>query len=304
MKAFLFFLCVFGVYGQAPKIPVFSHHGEEIALAIETAKEAGALLLASWNQENPLPREESVAIHLKSNELICKKLLSSFPDYGLITKEPIEDKGVQKAISQAHETDLTWVVDPLNGTPSFVAKGKEFGVHIALLERGTPILGIHYYPVAKRLYVGVAGCGAYKQLRRGPFRPIHVDAKSDVLRPIVSSRKAPFVHSFYSALLGIPLTKKMLRKDFRCIASSGLRLCQIAEGKRNIDAIEAGGAIWDLASGYVILKEAGGEMGTLTGEPLNFLAKDHQLRTGALCCGSKSLFERASQNAKSIVAPP
>jgi 3'-phosphoadenosine 5'-phosphosulfate (PAPS) 3'-phosphatase len=105
-----------------------------------------------------------------------------------------------------------------------------------------------------------------------------------------------FVHSFYTSLLGMELTPKMLKRDFKSVGSCGLRLCMIAEGSRNIYASSGeSGSVWDYASGAVILKEAGGNITDLKGKPLDFLSEDYKFKSGTLSSGSKEIFERAIQ---------
>ncbi len=215
----------------------------------------------------------------ESNEAICKKLIAAFPDYGLLTEETIGGEIMEKAISCWRTAEWTWVVDPLDGTKTFISGRKDFGIHIALLHFGTPVLGVNYYPVSKTIYFAVDGCGAYIQVKNKALKRIYTEENPKMLRPIISSRKSTFVHSFYSAFLGMPLTPKMLRKDFKCVGSCGLRLCMIAEGARDIYVSNGeSGSIWDYASGSIILKEAGGFYFRSGGESSRFPLRELQVQ--------------------------
>ncbi len=290
-------------FAKQEKPPVFSYH-EELETAIEAAREAGSILLQYWNRgvdlETEMKGETPVTIaDFQSNEAICKKLLSAFPDYGLLTEEKIGGELMEKATSRWREAEWTWVVDPLDGTKSFIAGRKDFGIHIALLHCGDPVLGVNYYPVAKKMYLAVRGCGAYKKVRNGALKRIRVEGKAKVIRPVVSSKKSTFVQTFYTSLLGMELTPKMLRRDFKSVGSCGLRLCMIAEGSRNIYASSGeSGRLWDYASGAVILKEAGGFMSDLQGRPLDFLSENYKFKSGTLSTGSKEIFAKAIQMAQ------
>jgi|GEM_PF-419966 len=292
------FLVVFCAFTKEKKPPVFSYP-KELETAMDAARQAGSILLQYWNKEADLEIEMKgttpvTVADFQSNEAICKKLLADFPDYGLLTEEKIGGEAMEMAIARWREAEWTWMVDPLDGTKSFIAGRKDFGIHIALLHFGIPILGVNYYPVSKTMYLAVVRCGAYKQVRKKPLQQIHAEVKAKAVRPVVSSKKSSFVHSFYKALLGMPLTPKMLRKDFKNVGSCGLRLCMIAEGKRNIYASSGeSGSVWDYASGAVILKEAGGFISDLQGKPLDFLSDTYKFKSGTLSCGSKELFEKA-----------
>ncbi len=280
------------------KIPV-SFHPKELEVAMAAAREAGEVLMRYWNKRGNLEIQMKgstpvTKADFQSNETICKKLIAAFPEYGLLTEEKIGGTLFEEAIARWREADWTWVVDPLDGTKSFIAGRKDFGIHIALMHSGIPVLGVNYYPVTKTMYIGVEGCGAYKQVKNRSFQAIHVEQKIKELRPVVSSKKSVFVQSFYSVLLGIPITQKMLRKNFKNVGSCGLRLCLIAEGNRNIYASSGeSGSIWDYASGSVILREAGGFISDLHGEPLDFLSENYKFKRGTLSCGPKDLFENA-----------
>ena len=297
------FFFVFVASAKESSPPVFSYP-EELETAVNVAREAGSILLQYWNQGIDLEVEMKgtspvTFADFQSNELICKRLIAAFPEFGLLTEEKISGDEIEKAIARWREAEWTWVVDPLDGTRSYIAGRKDFGIHIALLHFGIPVLGVNYYPVSKTMYLAVEGCGAYKQVNKRPLKRIRTEEKPKAIRPVVSSKKSPFVKSFYTALLGMPLTQKMLRKDFKNVGSCGLRLCLIAEGARNIYASSGeSGSIWDYASGAVILKEAGGYISDLEGNPLDFLSEDYKFRTGTLSCGSKQLFEKATRITK------
>ena len=291
------FLCTSSAFGKENHPPVFSYP-KELETALDAAREAGSILLQYWNKGIDLEVKMKggtpvTFADFQSNELICKRLISAFPEYGLLTEEKINGEEIEKAVARWREAEWTWVVDPLDGTKSYIAGRKDFGIHIALLHFGIPVLGVNYYPVAKTMYLAVEGCGAYKQVNKRPLKRIRTEEKTKMVRPVVAS-KSPFVKSFYTALLGVPITPKMLRKDFKNVGSCGLRLCLIAEGNRNIYVSNGeSGRIWDYASGSIILKEAGGYISDLQGNPLNFLSEDYKFKTGTLSCGSKQLFEKA-----------
>src|SRR5690606_38724285 len=56
-----------------------------------------------------------------------------------------------------------WLVDPLDGTKSFIRRSGEFTVNIALIEDGVPVFGVIYIPAQERLYYGSKAMGAFKQ---------------------------------------------------------------------------------------------------------------------------------------------
>src|SRR5947209_18840816 len=71
-----------------------------------------------------------------------------FPDHGIIGEE----------FGRVRETaELVWVLDPIDGTKSFISGVPLFGTLIALCQRGSPIFGIIDQPISRERWIGVAG---------------------------------------------------------------------------------------------------------------------------------------------------
>jgi inositol-phosphate phosphatase/L-galactose 1-phosphate phosphatase/histidinol-phosphatase len=77
-----------------------------------------------------------------------EKINAAFPDHGIIG----EEFGAERA-----EAEHVWVLDPLDGTRSFITGRPLFGTLIALTQGGKPILGVIDMPILGDLFLGVAG---------------------------------------------------------------------------------------------------------------------------------------------------
>lgn len=75
-------------------------------------------------------------------------IAAAFPDHGIIG----EEFGAERA-----EAEYVWVLDPLDGTRSFITGRPLFGTLIALNRGGKPILGVIDMPILGDLFLGVAG---------------------------------------------------------------------------------------------------------------------------------------------------
>src|SRR5262245_18713815 len=127
----LFICCLFA---KQEKSPVFSFP-QELETAMEAAREAGSILLqyGNWEVDLEIEMNETTPVTIsdfQSNEAICKKLLTAFPDYGLLTEERTGGEVATKATARWREADWTWVVDPLDGMQVFIDGGKDFGIQI------------------------------------------------------------------------------------------------------------------------------------------------------------------------------
>ena len=156
-----------------------------------------------------------------------------------------------------------WLVDPLDGTKEFIAGRDEFTVNIALIEDGSPIMGVVYLPALGELYLGIAGRGAWRQ-QRDDETP-HAIA---VRRPpaegltVLASRfhRTPEVDAYLERLSVAALRA----------AGSSLKFCVLASGEADLYPRFGRTMEWDTAAGDAVLRAAGGTVETVDGAPLRY----------------------------------
>ena len=157
-----------------------------------------------------------------------------------------------------------WIVDPLDGTKEFIKRNGEFTVNIALIQDGTPVFGVIYAPVLKRLYFGGRGLGAYGSTREMEDLP---DDLGELIKqcetlPLAVSRSAYVImgsRSHATPELMAFVEKK--RKEIGVIefisAGSSLKICRVAEGVADIYPRLGPTMEWDTAAGQGIVEGAG-----------------------------------------------
>ncbi len=180
-----------------------------------------------------------------------------------------------------------WMVDPLDGTKEFIKHNGEFTVNIALVENGTPIMGVITAPVTGKGWVGIPGKGLYSidniyetSLAADPEQfpgqlQIINSAGSRVpggntLRMAVS-RSHPDQHTedliSHLTNTGTNVT--------RVPRGSSLKLCEIAMGRADVYPRFGPTMEWDIAAGQAILQAAGGHVVDMqTGKPLVYNKPD------------------------------
>ena len=84
--------------------------------------------------------------HKKSEEIIRSLITNRYPSHGIIGEE-YEGKNIN--------SEYIWVIDPIDGTRSFIAGHKDFGTLIALLHNKKPILGIINCPAQNERWQGI-----------------------------------------------------------------------------------------------------------------------------------------------------
>lgn len=210
------------------------------------ARDAGKILMRYRGQVTAEYKEDDSPVtqaDKAASDLIIKALNKLTPDIPVISEE--QDMQVNRNIARQSET--YWLTDPLDGTKSYIDGYDGFGVHIALIHKGTPVLGVAYFPAQAnargKLYYGKAGQGAY----------VHIAGK----RPRQMKLRKTLTASFKTAM-----GWKDKPWDEKCEpvrAVGGARLCVTAEGAAELAQFNAPFSFWDVAAGHAILRAAGGD---------------------------------------------
>jgi 3'(2'), 5'-bisphosphate nucleotidase len=158
-----------------------------------------------------------------------------------------------------------WVVDPLDGTREFVKRNDEFAINIALVIEHEPVLGLVAVPAQGIVYVGAAGCGAYRRLADGSRSAIRVAAPAAPLR-VVGSR------SHTSPQLAGYLTH-LAPYEFLGVGSA-VKFCRLAEGNADLYPRFGSTCEWDTAAGQALLEAAGGQVTRMDGHRLRYNCRE------------------------------
>ena len=174
-------------------------------------------------------------------KFIRKEIKKKFPNHQVIG----EELGHKKS-----KSDFSWVIDPIDGTRSFVIGNPTWSNLISLNYKGNPVLGLANFPILKKYYFNTSLSLAYVS-EFGKKRRIKV------------SRNATFSNMKLSAAfhgsLSLNKQKKipqiLKRMQFPC--ADALSYSHFAEGKLDT-VIQCGNKIWDIHALIPIIKAAGG----------------------------------------------
>jgi len=124
----------------------------EIALAHALADAAGTIVRRYFRQPIAVEQKSDatpVTIADRDAEAAMRALIAArFPQDGILGEE---QDGVRL------DSERIWVLDPIDGTKSFIAGIPLFGTLIALVERGVPLLGVIDQPILRERWVGLVG---------------------------------------------------------------------------------------------------------------------------------------------------
>ncbi len=123
---------------------------------------------------------------LKIRELISKK----YPSHGIL--------GEEYGKTQI-KSEFVWVIDPIDGTRSFIAGHKDFGTLIALLHNNTPVLGIINCPAHQERWVGIK------------------NEKTRLNNKIIKTSSTKKIEDAYLFTSGIYFNEPILKKGYQLI---------------------------------------------------------------------------------------
>lgn len=182
---------------------------------------------------------------------ILTALAASRPGDAVVTEES-ED--------QAGTTDVSWVIDPLDGTVNYLYGLPYYSVSIAARIGGEVVCGVVLDVERDELYAAVRGGGA-----RCGDRPLRCSTQTDPAYALVATGFS------YDARMRAEQARVMTSvlpavRDIRRVGSAALDLCAVAAGR--VDAFfEAGMYPWDWSAGALIAREAGARVDGLAGKP-------------------------------------
>lgn len=185
----------------------------------------------------------------EAEDIIRGMLLGAFPGHGFYGEE---------TGSTAKDSEYLWLVDPIDGTKSFVAGYGMFSTQIALMHRGELVLGVSSAPAHHELAWAVRGQGAFLD-----GQPIRVRDAGSIREAAVSTGnlKSMALSPRWSALGTIAANANRIRGygDY-------YHYHRLAAGQLNA-VIESDVNILDIAALVVIVREAGGTFTDLEGKP-------------------------------------
>ncbi len=178
-------------------------------------------------------------------KFIRQEINSKFPNHQIIG----EEFGRQKS-----KSEFTWVIDPIDGTRSFVIGNPTWSNLISLNYKGSPILGLANFPVLKKYYLNFSDKVAYI-FENGKKKKLLVNKKASFKKVRVSA-------AFHGSLSlnkqkKIPQILKLMQ--FPCV--DALSYAHFAEGKLDV-VIQCSNKIWDIHPLIPIIKAAGGYINT------------------------------------------
>ncbi len=226
-------------------------------------KSAGKILLKYFNSNNLNVEYKSknnpVTIADKETEYLLKNLiLKKFPNDKFICEESCSTK------VEINPSKRYWIIDPLDGTVNFTKGLNIFCTSIALMENNDIKYAIVYNPYTEELFYAQKNFGSFKNDKQ-----IFVSKEKKLKNSLLVTGFPYYTHKNPKQVFDIFNKFSISAQGIRRLGSAAMDMCYVAQGvfdgfwEENLQP-------WDVAAGFLIVKEAGGKVTDYFGKN-NFL---------------------------------
>ena len=221
----------------------------------EIVRHAAEIALASWpgaghdvERWEKSPGNPVSAADIAVDRFLKKELSALLPAAGWLSEETADHP-------DRLNHDLCWLVDPIDGTRDFLRGRSGWGVSVALISAGRPLIGMLYAPARNEEWQATAGHGAWRNGER-----------------LVASMRTDF-HGARVPADSLP------QQDHDLVMvdkpnSIALRVAMVGSDEADLVATLRWGFEWDVAAATLIAREAGAVVSDAFGETLEFNKRD------------------------------
>ena len=201
-------------------------------------------------------------------KFIRKEIKKKFPEHQVIG----EEYGHKKS-----KSNFSWVIDPIDGTRSFVIGNPTWSNLISLNYKGNPVVGLANFPILKKYYFNTSLNSAYVS-DNGKKSRIKINSNATFSNMKLSAA----FHGNLSLNQQKKIPQILKRMQFPC--SDALSYTHFAEGKLDI-VIQCGNKIWDIHALMPIIRASGGIVTTWKND-------DAKKAGNIICSANKSLHNK------------
>ena len=191
-------------------------------------------------QEKSGPHDVVTQFDRAAEHAIIETISKTFPNHSFL--------GEETGLRGIPHSEITWVIDPIDGTWNFARQIPSFGCSLAAMYQNEVYVGVVIDPIANELFVAKKGYGATMNGKK-----LSISSRSHLSESGISLR--------IEMLKSVPSHFGILRRS----GSTVLDMCYVAKGSLE-GFIDRNISIWDFAASMLIVEEAGGLVTTLDNE--------------------------------------
>ena len=255
---------------------------DDLELVVRAVRRAGMAVLPAFRMARDSGQAAGLRLKaadqpvtdadLLADRILRETLLAARPGYGWLSEETADSP-------ERLAREAVWVVDPIDGTNSFVEGIGDWVVCAGLAVGGVPAVAAVFNPVRNELYHAARGLGAYVDrspepglLYRGPV-PLRVTStaeESGEAAPVLLASRAEIARGEFDPL----------RDAWRVepLGSTAYRMVRVAEGAGSATFSRGPKNEWDLCAAALVLSEAGGRATDAHGAELRFNRPDPRIQ--------------------------
>lgn len=257
-----------------------------LTVMVNAAFKAGKSLSRDFNEVENLqvsrkgPADFVSKADIKAEQIVFDELRKARPTYSFLMEEGGEVAGT--------DGQHTWIIDPLDGTTNFLHGIPLFAVAIALQRGDDIVASVIYNPITDELYTAEKGGGAWLADRKR----LRVAARRHMSDAVISTG----IKTQGTSNDGLQLRQlahiNPAVAGIRRSGSISVDMAWLAAGR--FDGLwEAGLKPWDVAPGYLMVKEAGGLVTDYAGQP-------GSIWNGQIVAGNEILHGALMKSLKSV----
>ena len=234
----------------------------DLELLIRAARQAGEIA-SGFSGETARRWEKDAGAgpvteaDLAVNAMLERSLRGARPDYGWLSEET-EDGSARLSC------DHVFIVDPIDGTRSFIEGSRTWAHALAVARQGVVTAAVVYLPLRDKLYAAAAGAGATLNGQR-----IRATARQGFSGASMLAAKPNYAPEHWRG--AVPDLERVYRP------SLAYRTCLIAEGRYDAMLTLRPTWEWDVAAGDLILREAGAQTSDRAAQALRFNNREPKL---------------------------
>lgn len=234
------------------------HKMNYLNVAKEAAEKAGKIAMQYFGKEmfiETKKHESDIVTEAdkKAEKVIIATIKKTYPEHHILSEEMGYTDG---------SDDVTWYVDPIDGTQNFANKVPLFCVSVGVEQKGEMVAAAINVPAMGELFTAVKGKGVFLN-----NKPVQVSPEKMLRRGLVVLNQKDNVPQ---DVLSLAVEHQQLLSDkvgaLRNFGTCALQLAMVSKGSF-VGYIEQAARMWDMAAGNFLVQEAGGTVTDLEGKP-------------------------------------
>jgi len=262
--------------------PDAKRYKKELSGAVSVSHLAGSVMMHYYDLDyavsskgNEATPEASIFTEVdgKVDRIVRNYFRQVWPEDQLLTEETEPDECW-------YNSERIWIIDPIDGTMGYKKKTGCFGISIALIENGRPVLGVIYAPVQNLVAWAVKGEGTYLNGTR-------VDLREKVsISTILCSSNAVNRPPYQRALDAINRDNRLNIETMESVVVKALFILnnrgEIYPILPKSEETKSVPKFWDIAAADILIHEAGGMVTNFSGETYRYNVPEFSCIGGVL----------------------